>query len=321
MARKNITMQRIQDVLRQEKGASIVMVAVLMTVIMGFSAIAFDISAVYTKKAAMQRSADAGALAGAVDFALNKNESLARLVTKNYFDINNGMAELDQLADIQITAQGNLYKVAVDKTLTQEYRLAKFLGINRGDVRVRAAATVTPVTLVNPMGGGGVMPWGVYPQVLNAGYGNLVELKEGSPIDSGWFGCLALNGPGANEYRDGIENGCSVIVRVGDIVTPKDGNNSGPTSQGVGSRKAGHEACTYLNCEKNCPRLVMVPVLNPNGNWEIIGFGQFFLEDVLGSGNSNIVTGRFVRNTLNSAAAAGASDGNDYGAMVINMVE
>jgi len=110
-------------------------------------------------------------------------------------------------------------------------------------------------------------------------------------------------------------------VQVGDIVTPKAGNNSGPTSQGVGSRKAGHEACTHLSCEKDCPRLVMVPVLNPNGNWEIVGFGQFFLEDVLGSGNSNIVTGRFVRNTLNNSAASGTSAGNDYGAMVINMVE
>ena len=321
MTIKRFSCHQARKWLADERGASLIFVAVLLVVIMGFAAIAFDISAIYTKKAAMQRSADAASLAGAVDYALRKDEGLARGVVKSYFDLNNGVAALDQWEDVELSTQGSRVKVVVDKTLSQEYYLAKILGLERGDVRVRSAATITPVTLVHPMGGGGVMPWGVYPQVFSAGYGNMVELKEGSPIDSGWFGCLALNGPGANEYRDGIENGCRVDVRVGDIVTPKQGNNSGPTSQGVNSRKAGHEACTYLNHEKNCPRLVMVPVLNPNGNWEVVGFGQFFLEDVQGSGNSNIVTGRFVRNALNNQAAGGSSSGTDYGAMVVNLVE
>ncbi len=304
-----------------ERGAAFVMVGIMLGVLVGIGALAFDLSAVYAKKSSMQRAADAGVLAGVIEYVSSRDDVTARNVVKDYFDLNMGDDLLNEETDISTILNGNQFKITLDKVLAQKYGLARILGLSEGNVRIRASAMVTPVSSVAPGGGGGVMPWGVYPIVLSAGYGSLVELKEGRPLDSGWFGCLALNGPGANEYRDGIENGCRIIVSVGDIVTPKSGNNSGPTSQGVGSRIAGHEACTYLNCETDCPRLVIVPVLNPAGNWEIVGFAQFFLEGVQASGISNIVTGRFVRASLDSDAAKGNGEVSDYGALVVNLVE
>jgi len=53
--------------LRSRKGATLVLVAILMTALVGFAGIAVDASRLYVMRAELQTSADAAAIAGAVE--------------------------------------------------------------------------------------------------------------------------------------------------------------------------------------------------------------------------------------------------------------
>jgi len=55
----------ISSKLRDQQGVTVILVAVLLSVLLGFTALAIDLSHLYVVRNELQNSADAGALAGA----------------------------------------------------------------------------------------------------------------------------------------------------------------------------------------------------------------------------------------------------------------
>lgn len=62
-------MRRLRNRLRHERGASAVLVGLMMVPLLGFAAIAIDVGALYVERAQLQNGADAGALAAAANCA------------------------------------------------------------------------------------------------------------------------------------------------------------------------------------------------------------------------------------------------------------
>jgi hypothetical protein len=72
---------------RERRGATLVLVAVMMVVIMGFAAFAIDLGQLYAYQSELQRSADAAALAGAVELTKVGYDTADRVATA-YADSN-----------------------------------------------------------------------------------------------------------------------------------------------------------------------------------------------------------------------------------------
>ena len=63
-------MRSLRKILKDEKGVSVIMVAISLVVIFGFAVVAIDMSLIQLAKTELQNAADAGALAGAVPLAM-----------------------------------------------------------------------------------------------------------------------------------------------------------------------------------------------------------------------------------------------------------
>ena len=67
-----------------QKGAVIVMVAILMVVLIGCAALAVDVGYLYVARTELQRAADAGALAGAQGLCRQKRGTKSRYGYKDW---------------------------------------------------------------------------------------------------------------------------------------------------------------------------------------------------------------------------------------------
>jgi hypothetical protein len=114
---------------------------------------------------------------------------------------------------------------------------------------------------------------------------------------------------GADYYRENIGGCNSHVVAIGDLMTPKNGNMTGPTQQGTNDLIASDPNAywdTGCNCVKGSnspvsPRIRAVPLYNPKRytegqhsgksqpELEVVNYLGFFVESVSGGGE---VTGR-----------------------------
>jgi len=61
-----------------------------------------------------------------------------------------------------------------------------------------------------------------------------------------------------------------MMLRVGDRVLVEEGNMSGPTTEGVQYRiDQCKEGCTFEDFDKDCPRVMIVPVVKPVNSKEV----------------------------------------------------
>ncbi|MBP1920804.1 TadE/TadG family type IV pilus assembly protein [Youngiibacter multivorans] len=83
MKRKSLKM-----LMKNEDGAVVVIVALMMTVLMGFAALAIDVGFMYNQRRSLQNAADAGALAGVLEIELSGDyESAAITAVQKNIDI------------------------------------------------------------------------------------------------------------------------------------------------------------------------------------------------------------------------------------------
>jgi len=66
---------------RDRRGATLVLVALSMTVVLGFAAFAADLSQMAAYRSELQRAADAGAHAGAIQLTKTNYDSAAAIAT------------------------------------------------------------------------------------------------------------------------------------------------------------------------------------------------------------------------------------------------
>jgi hypothetical protein len=304
-------LSRLGSFLKNEEGAVLVLAAAGMVAFMGLVAIVSDVGLLLLNRARLVNGVDAAALAGVSQLpAAEKAVSEANLYARA-----NGIEPA--ALEVTVAPDGRSLTVAARRTVS--LFLARVLGYREADVAARAVAGLEAMT-----GYKGVVPLGVEWEDFQ--YGVQYQLKNGGGGGTrGNYGALALGGKGANKYGQNLKYGYNSWLRVGDKVETEPGNMSGKTSEGVNFRvQACHHIppCTYDNYALDCPRVVVLPVvegiLNGRSTVEVVGFAAFFLEGVGGSGNDNYVTGRFLELVLEGE---GSPDQTSYGLQAGKLLE
>jgi hypothetical protein len=299
--------------LREEKGAVLVLVAAALVVLLGFGALTIDVGSLFLNRERLVNAADAAALAG-VQFLPADPVSAAD--TALYYAYQNGV----EPGEVTVDISGDGKTITVSAVRQVGFFLAPVLGFTSTEVSAEAKARVGGVEAV-----WGAAPLGIPEQTLE--FGELYTLKVGGGCgEMGNFGALALGGRGASNYEDNLRNGYQGWLEIGDVVETEPGNMSGPTKRAIEDRISGHEGCTFDDHCQNCPRLIYVPVYRdlgekPGGRHdvEIVGFAAFFLDGVIpGQGNKSEVKGYFVEKL--TSAARGMSE-NDWGLRTAKLIE
>jgi Flp pilus assembly protein TadG len=232
--------------MNREEGQVLLLMALLMGVILGFSALAVDVGFWLHARTKLQADADAMALAAALELPNASNaETIAReWATKN--DV-----QTAEITDISVNSRpcnspgpAQDY-VTVRLSRHQKSYLAQAVGI--AGARIEVCATARKFELAGFAGG--LRPWGLEDTcIANVTYGSSVTLKYGSGdsgdeacgATTGNFGALAIDGNGANAYRTTIKNGSTSPLCADSVpgcqnytVSTETGNMVGPTGQGI----------------------------------------------------------------------------------------
>jgi len=298
---------------RREDGSALVFTAMFLVVLLGFGALAVDISMMYTAKNQLQAAVDAAALAGGSALTLSQGEANSRATA--FASANRCLGS--SVTPITVTFP-TAVRIRVDATRNANLFLAGVLGINTGQVTAHAAAELSGLVGVE-----GVRPWAIpdieYDAWDGTGSPTIVTLKSGDSqsgdpgIQSSFFypaafppvdrlqiyedicPCPGDADTGGATYRDNIINGIQYSIFYGDTFLSEPGNMIGPTMQGV-------RDLINMGVEE-----VIVPLYkykDGDGNiidydsgrkpYEISDFGIFHLLEVQGQD----VVGYFVERTI-----------------------
>jgi|Deesub1362A_J573_1020465.scaffolds.fasta_scaffold00091_2 hypothetical protein len=130
--------------LRNEKGAVMVLVALMSVVLLGFTALAVDLGTLAAEKQRLVTAADAGALAGARQLQVTEGEDIsgAEDAARMYAIANGANADtLEVNPPSSLPHPGYTQKVEVIAHSNVDLMFARVLGFSNSDVRARAVAT------------------------------------------------------------------------------------------------------------------------------------------------------------------------------------
>jgi hypothetical protein len=276
---------RLRNIFKSEKGSAAVIIALTMTVFVGFSATVIDAGLLYVTKSKLSNAMDAAALAGVQELPYHPQAAIN--VAKAYAQAN-GIDE--SKLNIEIINNNTGIRVTTNRDI--EFFFAKVLGHNSGRVEGSATARVLPISGLN-----GAVPLGI--EDIAFEFGQTYTLKVGAgESEQGWFGALALEKPGASQYEENLKFGFKGQIKIGDILDIQTGNISNPTKRAIDYRilHCSHN-CTVNDFNRNCMRLLKVPVIIPAGHKkvQVVGFSMFLVDQVLGQGNQSFITGTFIR--------------------------
>jgi hypothetical protein len=306
------------NVLGEEKGSTIVILAVAMTALLGMAALVADVGVNYLRQARIAVAADAAALAGGTQ--LGKG---AAAVTQAALDIaqKNGLA-LDQvIVEVDEDETG----VSVRTTSAMKLFFGVLFNLEEGNMTQRArVARTRPVALYD------VFPLGV-DEKTELDYSRTVNLFGKELLGSGNWGALTFkdeNGKymtGANVFREFLKNGYSGVIEIGDLVMCKGGVNMGPISEGIDYRiteATKTHLCGLGNCPSGCPRILILPIYNETAIKDevvIVDFAAFWVSFIKGSGAKTEVWGNFIRPHVRAAASVEGE--SRYGLTTIKLVK
>ncbi|HEX2947621.1 MAG TPA: pilus assembly protein TadG-related protein [Clostridia bacterium] len=117
---------------RSKKGSTAIMIAVMMSAILGFCALVIDIGRVSLYKNTMQNAVDSAALAAAQDLP---DTAAAVNTAENYLNLN-GFGS----ADKNIVFADSNRQITVEAIENMNYTFARILGINSTAVKTKASA-------------------------------------------------------------------------------------------------------------------------------------------------------------------------------------
>ena len=307
----------LQAIRRNERGQIIVLAGLLMTVLMGFTALAIDVGSMASDKSDLQNAADAMALAAAQDFPIpgQVEVSAREWATKNGVDPN-------EIESIHIEQQSlpSVPNPRVTVTLSRDHGFifAKALGISSTDIEASASAIKTSFG-----GDGGLMPWTVLKALKDAAIpGQTLTLKyDSNDASSGNFGAIRIDGSGSSVYLETLEHGANSAICSEPAIAagcqenapecydaqcdPATGNLVGATRTGVDYRMNNTDsACDtfeeafasngdgtwrlnalcnpFLGGSKPSLQVIIIPVVDNLGNGQspltITDFALFYLE-------------------------------------------
>jgi Flp pilus assembly protein TadG len=311
--------RRARARLSGERGATAVIVALLLVPLLGFAAIAVDVGALYAERARLQTAADAAALAVARDCAVgdcgDMQATATELVTAN---VGEGQADEPELGE-------NPSTVTVTSNNPVEHWFAPAIGLDSTEV----SATAT-VAWGAPGGGTAALPlifslceWDA--QTGGSLPSTTVERTIYFPKTSS-TGCTGSNGlfvPGGFGWLETGGSTCKATSRLGGNVDSEPGNNP---SQG----------CTTAAFTALQGKTVLLPIFDRSGEtgnnawYHVYGYAAFTITgyDFAGQykwnspcgGNDRCIKGYFVQYVEPSDAFFYDSTAPALGAWILRLV-
>jgi Flp pilus assembly protein TadG len=316
--------------LRGERGASAVLVAVLVVPLLGFGALAVDVAAVYSEKQQLQNGADAAALAIAHDCADGACTESPDIVADDLTDANHeevGSVRGAPVVDVDTAAA----EVTVANPGTQDHWLAPVIGVDSTDV----TATAT-VRWGGPSGGTAVLPlafsWCEFAKQTGGGLpsgttARTIYFTKSSPSVAGTPDCTGPSDnivPGGFAWLDTDPGICGATTEADGTVYSSTGN-SVPSP------------CTSTYIADLVGRTVLLPIFEESGGtgahawYRIYGYAAFRITgySFAGlykttpppcSGSERCIRGYFTRYVDSTGDFSYDPDAPDLGGRVVQLV-
>lgn len=300
---------------RCQKGAVLIVMALGLSGLLAVAALVGDLGLMYLNKVEVANAADAAALAGIQELPAGEEKATALALEYGH---KNRVEDIT----VEVSPDQRELRVHARRTINLFFG-ARLFSINTSTAAAQAAARLEPVTGVK-----GIVPLGVPEQsfvfgetyILKYGAGNAPE----GEYHSGWYGILALQGPGAKLYEEDLKLGFNEEIKIGDILNIQTGNISGNTFEGIQYRidQCKHTpACTAEQYSPDCTRIILIPIISSYGDKkvQVKGFSAFFVESVAGMGNENYITGKFLQQYV--VPGTGSPAGPDNGVYVSRLIQ
>ena len=286
------------------KGNVAIIVCLLITALLGFSAYVIDIGLVYAEKTKLSNAIDAAALAAVLE--LPRGDSQAKIVAQDYLQ-KNGI----DLKDAVITISSDHKSIDIEGTKNVKHLFAEVLGINSSKVNASTTAVMGPAKTIKS----GIRPFAV--EMFSYTYGDLVTLKEGA--GSGYCGnynAVALGGQGASVFKANALYGYNGTITVGDYISTETGDMSGATNSIANYINS--ESSAFSNFPRDSKRLWTIPlvdslVVNGRNEVKVSGFGQFYVETVVKNAGKTELNGRFIKFVTGAEIDTSLQDTGAYG--------
>lgn len=286
------------------KGNVSIVVCLMLTVLLGFTAYVVDIGITYLQKIKLSNALDSAALAATLE--LPDDDMKAKTVALEYLIKNN----VDPNKTTMVIGTDNK-DIQIEGSKSVNHFLAQMIGIKNSNIKVKTKAIIAPVKSIK----GSVRPLAV--ESFDFSYGVLVTLKEGAGDGyNGNYGAVSLGGSGANVFRDNALYGYNGTLSVGDYIFTEPGNMSGATNDI--KKYILSETSTFDNFPRDSIRLWTLPLVDSlaiNGQKSVlvVGFATFYMEDVISKAGKLEVVGRFVKFVSNSPVDVNLKDTGTYG--------
>ncbi len=308
---------------KEERGDSIIIVALAMTALLGMTATVTDLGTAYVKTAQTQTAVDAAVMAAGLKLPIISTDATAVVeataIAREYLG-KNGVDDPENASVVLGELSGGKYhSIDVTMAATSETYFAKVFGIEEISFSRAAQARVVPCTALSDL-----VPLSIEESTLSemiaSGSTQHAILKYGSneeEVVDGAFGAIDLDGVkggGANDYTSWLANGYEGKLSIGTVLPVEDGNMTGPTVSGIATRynSCTHYpsmgGCTIAHYEADCPRVMKIPVITytdaQHKYVKVVGFAAFVLEDYSTYVDEGCVIGSYV-NMVNIGAADG----------------
>ena len=324
--------------IQQESGATAIITGVILSALIITSAFVVDFGIAYNESSKLQNALDSAVLAAARDLPVDYTDSAAKDAVINtalaYAQLNGVTLDASDLTLVQ--EYGVVTEITAQRSETVDFSFAKVMGINSGTINKIATAS-----LETAGGLTGIVPLTITSASLNAAIENAelsdIPLKfkstsldlafEDDPIN-GWYGVVRLDDDqaGAADYKEALINGYDGIVTVGSILDMENGAMTGPTLAGFLERfnACPHDPqCTSELYVEGCPRIITVPVIEvydeKKKEVEVVGFAQFLLDGIGGTGNKQYITGTYIEGSL--ATGTPSETAENFGVYVVALTQ
>jgi len=290
------------------KGNIAILLCFVFTVLLGFTAYVVDIGLLYAEKLKLSNAIDSAVLAASLE--LPTDATKARNVALEYLQKNN----VDP-SKVIITISSDNKSIQMDGLKKVNHYFAPIIGINSSDINARTKAIIAPVKSVK----GGIRPFAV--EIFDFSYGDVVILKEGAGDGyHGNYGAVALGGAGANVFKSNALYGYSGSLTVGEMIDTETGNMAGAANEI--KNYINSEYSSFNNFERNSIRVWTMPLvdsLNVDGRKDVlvVGFGEFYVEEITKGSGKIEIQGRFIRYVASGEIDMTLSDTGAYGVKLV----
>jgi hypothetical protein len=299
------------NLIRGERGSAAVLVGMAMLLLLTVVGLVVDGGTMYAQKSHLQKVANAAALSGAQELTAGQGDVeaiVAGILIEHGEQASHIGTEIAMKSSVRVKLRKQV-----------PLGFAKLLGKETVTVEVEAAARIMPMAVA-----AGAAPLGI-DESIPLEFLKPYKLKvDSSGVEAGYFGILALGGPGASTYEMNLKHGYPSEIQIGDIIDTQTGNIAGKTREGVQFRIDSDPYPPGDYSHRDSPRIILIPVYRPYNQTsnqmkqiEVTGFAYFYIMEPMSSKDTSI-TGMFIERTGTGYEGA---DAPVKGAYAIKLVE